>query len=108
MSRAEMKTILEFEGEHYLMTPTSSKPLPPVREFPIALAMYVGDVHNAIHSAGISTLNLNAALLSRNLSAMQTAAELIATEANTANVLAEKIAKKVAELRRRNPQSGVR
>src|SRR5258708_1520586 len=73
------------------------------REFPIALAMYVGDIHCAIHSAGVGTLTLNAAMLAHDLSAMQRCAELIATEANTANVLSEKIAKKVAEMRRRNP-----
>ncbi len=79
-----------------------------VRDFPVALAMYAGDVYSAIHSAGLSALNLNIAMLSHDLSTMQRCAELIATEANTANVLAEKIAKKVAELRRRNPESGVR
>ncbi len=70
--------------------------------------MYAGDVYSAIHSAGLSALNLNIAMLSHDLSTMQRCAELIATEANTANVLAEKIAKKVAELRRRNPMSGVK
>ena len=77
------------------------------RQFPAAYALYASDIYNCAVVIGESALQLNVAMLARNAESAQKCADQIATMTARANSVAELLAKRMSELRRRNPLSKV-
>src|SRR5688572_6744044 len=77
------------------------------RQFPAAYALYASDIYSGAHAVGVAALNLNAAMMKRDAMAVQSLAEFCAAEAARIQSVSEILARRMSELRKRNPLSKV-
>lgn len=77
-------------------------------DIPPAWSLYTGDIYTAIITQGVAAREFAEAKLASDIGLMQHACERLSKAASEAAVVATLLERRIAQLRRRSPPSGVR